>query len=285
MAPSLLAMDSLLDRYFLEEHHVPPIWIIGLAIIVQTIGGAVLALFNGLDVTLSAPEWMLCLIAGASFVGMAFGMIYAAEREEISRTVPLFFIYVPFVGTFSHLLFGEPLNGTVALGFFLIAGGAILLATKERFELSPALLPILGAAGAFTIYSLALKSLTSSLDLPSGFFLTRMAALAVFLPWGAKLMARTQRTTESFPMLPVMANECLAVLAFIFHMWAVTQGPVSVVNAAYAFRPLFVYLWLFLSYLFTKENIFHEIHTSWKDYLGKGLGTTLAVVGFSLVNP
>jgi drug/metabolite transporter (DMT)-like permease len=193
------------------------------------------------------------VIARGLTVGVMWGVgapliLWTLSREEVSRVAPIFQSYPLLVVVFAVVLLGESLSPLESAAAALAIGGALLAAVKRSDAGRLHVTSALGYLGiAMVIIALAqvlLKTVTDDLSFWHATAL-RSAGMSVVLltmnlrPAVARDLARFMRASRALLALGIDAGA--ATIAMILITFAISAGPVSLVNAVSSAAPLFVF--------------------------------------------
>jgi drug/metabolite transporter (DMT)-like permease len=243
----LMAVVGLVDKYVLTQlvkSALVPLLVLGLVGLVP--GLAILGLGGGTGLTW--PRALLGLAAGLSFLAMGYFYFRAAQVEEISRVIPLFYLSPILVAAAAYLLLGEHFPPRKYLGIAGLILGAFLVTSRwpPRFRLNRAFRLMLLAAVGLAAYGVATKYLLDFTDYWTVLALARVGMFLGVVPLLAR--ARHVMRTEAggrrgLKVVGLMAaNEVLALAASLFFTMAAARGPIALVNALTSTQPVFVFL-------------------------------------------
>ncbi len=241
----LMALVAVIDRYVLVnlvKSALAPLAMLGVIGLVPSL--AILALKGRSG--LGGTGILLGLAAGLAFLAMGYFYFRAAQVEEISRVIPLYYLSPAMVAVLAPFLVGESLAAGKYFGVALLIAGAALISLRWPLGLRPggaARLMVLAAA-ALAAYSLATKHLLSSADYWTVFALSRLGMFLGIVPIAlkhrrvlrAEVSGRRGRDTALF----MAGNEALAMAASFIFTLAASLGPISIVNALSSTQPFFV---------------------------------------------
>ncbi len=241
----LMAVVNLIDKYVLVhlvKSALVPLTVLGAIGLVPSL--AILALKGGTG--LEGPELLLALGAGLAFLAMGYFYFRAAQVEEISRVVTLYYLSPALVAVIAPFLLGESLTARKYLGIALLIAGAALVSLRwpPAFRRGPAVRLMLAAAAALAAYSLATKVVLSSGDFWTVFALARLGmflgTIPIALRHRAVLRAEVAGRRGRKVVLFMAGNEVLAMAGAVVFTLAASRGPIAVVNALATTQPFFV---------------------------------------------
>jgi drug/metabolite transporter (DMT)-like permease len=242
-----MAVVNLIDRYVLTRlvrQAVVPLFVLGL---VGLVPGLLILLVKG-GPGLSWPHLLLGAAAGIAFLVMGYFYFRAAQIEEITRVVPLFYLAPVLVAGLAFLLFGERFPSKTYLGLLVLIAGAVLISSRWPFQLgfSPAFRLMSLASLSLAIYTLLTKYLLAYADYWTVFAVSRVGMALGLVPFAfrhrpelkAVLAGRRGVKLAGF----MAANEALALAGSLFFTMAAAVGPISLVNALSSTQPFFVFV-------------------------------------------
>lgn len=186
-------------------------------------------------------------------VGLMWGVgapliLWTLNREEVSRVAPIFQSYPLLVVLFAVVLLGESLTGLESLAAALAIGGALLAAMKlsagGRVRLSSAIGYLAVAMVVISLAQVLLKTVTDDVSFWHATALRSAGMSAVLIPMNlrpviARDLGRFMTAPKSLLALGIDAGA--ASVAMILITFAISVGPVSLVNAVISAGPLFVF--------------------------------------------
>jgi drug/metabolite transporter (DMT)-like permease len=193
------------------------------------------------------------VVAKGIAVGLMWGMgapliLWTVHREEVSRVAPIFQSYPLLVVLFAVVLLGERLSGLELAAALLAIGGALLsgvhFTDEGRIHLSSALLTLGAAMLIIALAQVLLKTVTDDLSFWHAAALRGVGMAVMLIPMNlrpgiARDLGRFMRAPRSVLALAIDAGAAVAALMLI--TFAISAGPVSLVNAVASASPLFVF--------------------------------------------
>ena len=243
----IMAVVNLIDRYVLTrlvKQAVVPLFVLGL---VGLVPGLLILLVKG-GPGLSWPHLLLGSAAGIAFLIMGYFYFRAAQIEEITRVVPLFYLAPVLVAVLAFLLLGERFPSRTYLGILALIAGAVLISSRRplRLGFSRAFRLMSLASLSLAIYTLLIKYLLAYADYWTVFAVSRVGMALGLVPFAllhwpelkAALAGRRGAKLAGF----MAANEALALAGSLFFTMAAAVGPISLVNALSSTQPFFVFV-------------------------------------------
>jgi len=242
----LMAVVNLIDKYVLTrlvKRAMIPLFILGL---IGLGPGLLIVLVKG-GLGLAWPHLLLGVGAGFAFLVMSYFYFRAAQVEEISRVVPLFYLAPIFVTVAALFLLGETLSVRAFFGITALIAGAALVSSRwpPRILLSRAFRLMVPAAAAMAAYTVAVKYLLRFLDYWTVLAVSRIGMAIGLVPFyfGYRSELKTALSgRQGLKVAGLMAgNEGIALAGSFFFIMAAARGPIVVVNAVASTQPLFVF--------------------------------------------
>ena len=221
------------------------------------------------------------LSLGAGFVCFFLGL----KVEEASRAVAVTQVYPVYVALLAVAFLGESVNPVQWAAILLIVFGAMQVSLRGGSgHMLPRLsrgLPFLLATGVGEgVGFFAVKYAMEGLSIWTVIAFQQMGLLLAFglfsRPRAWRELAQALRDRK-FLLLMVSGESALPFLAVVLSLWAVSLGPVSLVAALFATRPLAVFAGS--SILSRKQWRIMEESLSPASLAAKGLSITMIVVG------
>ena len=190
---------------------------------------------------------LIAVVAGTAYITSSLFYFEAVKREEISRVVPLIYLYPLFVAGLAAVFLGEVFTPPKYVGVFLLVLGAILVSKRERLRIKSrkAMGFAVLAALASAVDVVAIKYLLSYTDYWTAFFYSAIGGLPLLLPLfflhGHKL-ARTIRTRGPKVVLAMGASEGLNEFGSLLFIVATSTGYATLTSALGSVQPFFVLL-------------------------------------------
>jgi len=277
----LWSISNILDKLFVERVFRKPLtYLVALLLIDLPIGLGVI-LWRDLSLV---PIDIIRVIVGCAF-GLSGSLLYmfALQRDEVSRVVPLFSTAPIILTVFGALFLGERFALASYIGIVLIFIGAwtiqvrgslvspfqsrsgwIMLAAATAWATEIVIFkPIVNTAGALTVttFAITINGAVSFLLLP--------------FVWNALLHNIRSNLTARRAWL-VLANEILNIGAYFIYFAAVGVWFASLVSAVSSVQYVFVYAWALviaplMPSIFTEER-----------QMGVGLRRVAAIVAIIL---
>lgn len=181
-------------------------------------------------------------------------LLYILKTEEVSRAIPVFHVYPVFVAIMAIPLLGESLSYLQWLAIFIVVAGAIIISLKRNstgytarlgrtFFLLLAASLLMAAADVGSKYALDYISFWNMYWLSSLCF----SGILLLISLRPHILKELSNIRQPRPTMAILVfNETLAVVGIVLFFWAMETGPVSLVSAITASRPLFVLAGVFI---------------------------------------
>ena len=264
----LMAVVNMIDKFVLTRwvrKPIVPLLILGLiglvpAFVVLSIQG-----FPSPSVEMLLPSFL----AGASFVLMSFFYFAAAQVEDISRLVPMFYLSPLFVSVLAAAFLGEVFPARKYLGVALLVAGAVLVSLRKKFKAfqrsGRSSWRMILAALCLAFYTVLTKRALAASGFWTVFAWTRLSMMAVLAPFFFS-EGRELRTTVCEHGLKVAAlltfNETLAMAATLGITIALSSGFATLITTLSSVQPFFVLLFAMLLSLFFPKILKEETDRS-----------------------
>jgi drug/metabolite transporter (DMT)-like permease len=241
---------SVVDKRLLY-HHLPGVSVLYLwiALVLTTYAVIVLAV-TGIPQGVSAQLLAVALGSGlATGVGLAL-MFLGLKLEEASRAIAITQIYPVVVAALAVLFLGETLAPFQWAAITLVVLGAMLISLRGDVPGS-ALRPtrgtpvLVGGGFGLGLGFFAAKFALEGLSVATVFALQQLGVALIFglfaRPVVWRQLFRTLKRRNSLVLL-LVGEGFLPIVAIVLGLWAISLGPVSLVTAFLATRPLFLFL-------------------------------------------
>ena len=246
----ILGFVTVLDKR-LASYNMPslPAFYAGVSISLLGFGTLSLAI-TGIPAEASWPALAISGISGLCWGGALAMMFWGYKLEEVSRCSAVIHTFPVFVAIMGVLFLGETLSLLQWVGIVTVVGGAFLISISSSqggmaLRFSRALPILLGASGLTALAMVLGKQALAELPIWLVFSMRNYGMGLVFIllwrpgAWGQ--LATSMRDWRS-ALLLIMAEFILAPFAVWLNVAAINLGPVSLVSAVVATRPLYVFL-------------------------------------------
>ena len=277
----LNASTVLIDKYIVTKTSIsrPGVYVFYVGII----SGFVLILLPFGVVNSPSPHTvLLSLDIGFVFVASIL-FLYRALKDANATDVIAWLTAVSALTTFvfSSLFLHEKLPASFPYAMLLFVIGVLLVGHFRFYARS--FIQVILAGTLFGLSVVLIKILFSTVSFVDGFFWSRMgnmtAALSLLLlPTIRRHVFQVTKNTTKKTGLLVVANRILGGLAFLFILYAIRLGPVSIVNALSSLQFLFIFLIIFFLGKYMPELYHHEFRSG--HVLHKVLSMCFIIAGF-----
>ncbi len=186
-------------------------------------------------------------------------MLFAFKTNEVVGVVPLVYSYPVFVAIMAAPLLGETLQWMQWLAIFMVVAGAFLVALRPRINgvgqwLGKSFPLLVMAALLFAGADVSGKYALEEISSINMYWISMLALVIINLSFSLRISVIKSVKNIKNPrstLIILLVNETLVVFASLTTFWAIQNGPVSLVSAIIASRPVFVFIIaLLLSRLF-----------------------------------
>ena len=197
------------------------------------------------------PDKLLIAFLSGVSMGVGFAlMFFGLKLEEASRAVAITEVYPLYVALLAVVFLGETLNSVQWAAILLVVLGGILVSLRgdpgrslPRWSRG---LPFLVATGIGSgVGFFAAKIALEDLSLWTAFAFQQLGMLVVFSLFAQPRAWRdlvSVLRNKRFLLFMLTGEGVLPFVALILTLWAVSLGPISLVAALIATRPLFVFV-------------------------------------------
>ena len=258
------SFTNVFDKFLIDKRVEKPL----ILTIFIRVGSAVPLLFIIPFVGFSLPgtEFIGWILLAGIFAAAGVIIFYKAiQIEEVSRTIPLFQFIPVFVLFLSFIFIGEVLGFFDYVGFIVLVFGGLVITAKrlsrilkvERVFWLVVLSSLLHAA-SYVI----MKHVLNNVEYWDAFILLWfLQALLIFSLLGSRRIRKDAKIYIKKigfrDKTIILADSIISLLAFIFNYFAISLGPVTLVEAVGNIQLVFIFiLALFLTRFF--PNILRE---------------------------
>jgi transporter family protein len=282
----LMAVVNIIDKFILTKWVKNPMLLVVFFGIIGLIPSLTIFGIRGLP-RLSGFNIFLAFLAGGAYLLMSFFYFRAAQLEEISRVVPLFYLAPFFVSIFAFLFLGEFFSSKQYAGIAFLIAGAMLISAKKssQFHGGKAVWLMTLAALSYSIMLVLSKHLLNHADFWTVFALIRTGMFLALVPSFCILARNLLRSfkEQGLKIIGFIAlNEALALVGSFVLTIAASLGAVTLVNALSTVQPFFVLLFASLLSLFFPKVIKEDVGK--KALITKFIAILLMVTGALLIS-
>jgi len=283
ISAACMGMVNILDSHLIARR-MPGFRSYLLAVSIFVLGwGIAICLLNPLPSGLGTIPLIVAVTAGLLRGSAVIIMLYTMKREEISRIIPIVYVYPILDALMAVPMFGEQLLMLDWIAILAVVGGAVVVSLR----INGGGMPLLGRSFYLLMLSslmlaasdLVTKYTLSYLSYWNVFWITSFCMSGIFLvvslrPDVWKALACITQRKQAWSLIAF--NECLAMTGAIAFFMALNTGPVSLVTTINSTRPAFVLLFAFIFSLVVPS--FLKWQGGRKALLIK-LGATVMIVG------
>lgn len=233
---------------------------------------------------------LIALLSGTARVIAVLIMLYNLTREDVSRVIPVVQTYPVFVAIIAVPLLGESLYPLQWLAIIIVVAGAVMVSIQHSSSgattwLGKPFILLLASSLLFALADISSKYVLDYISFWNMFYLTAFCISGVFLLVSARpyiLKQLSNIENRSTTLVIIFFNEVLAPLGIVLSIWALANGPVSLVSPIVGSRPMFVVLFaLVLSRL---APGFLKWQSSRRIIALRLIGTAMIVGGISFIS-
>ena len=284
LAAFLYAVVGIVDKFtitkWIKNPFVPPIIFGAMGFLFS----AAIYFFQGFA-QLSTFNIALAIFVGIISVVASVAYFKAAKIEEISRLVPMIFISNVFVVILAAVFIGEIFTLEKYAGIFLLIFGATMISSR-KFDFKPGKAFWLAMLSGFIWASTAVivKYLLSFADFWTIFSYTRIGMFIGILPLAYFylndfFLAVRKHGNKVIGVMSV--NEILALSGIFSATYAMSIGPVTLVQSLISVEPFIVFILSIIISIFLPKILKEEIDR--KTLFLKAVAITAVIIGAVLV--
>jgi len=289
LSAAILAVVNILDSHLVTKRF-PTLrsFLLPVGAIHLTYGAAG-ALVFGMPAGVDAGVVAVAIVSSCVRTAAILILLSSLRHREVSRVIPIVYMYPMFVALLAFLFLGERLAALQWLAVVVVAAGAVMVSsygrqpTLETMERPRSLLLFL-AAVLFAVADVTGKHALSQLGFWQLFWIgaTVMGATFVAISLRKSVIAAVRGIEGHGHALGVLGvNELIAPVGILISYWALERGPVSLVSALLSSRPLFVLV--FAVVLSRRAPDFLMWGVGRRLFLARLAGTLLIVGGIAVI--
>jgi uncharacterized membrane protein len=248
LSAAILAVVNILDSH-LVTRRFPTLRTFLLPVgMIHLTYGFVGSFVFGLPAEADASVVVVAVVSSCVRTAAIIILLDSLRHREVSRVIPIVYMYPMFVAVLAFLFLGERLAPVQWLAVVVVACGAVMVSSYgrqpsvESMERPRSLLLFLSAV-LFAIADVTGKYALSQLEFWQLFWIGAGVMGATFVAGSLRkpVIAAIRGATRYRRALALMAmNEVIAPVGIVISYWALERGPVSLVSAVLSSRPLFV---------------------------------------------
>lgn len=277
ISPFIWALTNIVDKFILSKRVKNPLGFSIVAGIVNVLIGIIFGLF------LSWKEIPIFNLAYPALAGLLLGgeMIFyyiTIEKEDISHTVGLMYLYPLIVAGLSFLFLNERISIQGYIGMSLVLLGTIIMSVNiNSIKLKTSIWTIINMILFLAAYEFFTKIATIELpELNAISINTIFTGIALTIGvFNKNIRKKFKYEIKNFKF--AIINEAITFMAVFSLYFAMAKLPATVVSSIAAIQPLFV--------LILERAVFHNIEgmVREKSFLSKLLPILLIVAGVTLL--
>ena len=210
-------------------------------------------------------------------------MLKTMCTEEISRVIPVAYIYPVFVAVLAVPLLGETLNWLQWVAIFITVAGAVLISVRWRgqkglAQLRQSFVLLLASSILFGVSNVATKYALDYLSFWNMYSVSDICYGTIFFLLSARpsvLKELRDMAGRGTALKLMVLNETMTLGGYLLSFWAMANGPVSLASTVMGTRPCFVFLYTLLLSRVFKGALLEE-------YLSKGI-IVVKIVSIGLI--
>ncbi len=284
-----LAATGILDKFILSRYIKNSAAYLVSLIIMQQLFALLILIFKGPEFVY--PASAIALFAGSFQIVLLVSYLRALQVEEVSRVMPLVFIYPLFVFAFASLFLRETLTLGKYIGALMLVLSAILISYKPAkakisIVLSPAVKYLFFFWVFVALYSVTAKYLLSFIDEWQLYFWSSLGNLLFCMP----ILGIRRIRMETFGILKkgykvlgtILLQEIFDFLGRIGFIFAYALGSVTLVASVNTIQPLIVLVYVIILGLFMPGILQEEMGK--ETLVFKFTATVLVVIGMYFIS-
>jgi len=253
------------------------------ASILHIIYGLIFLNLYSLPAGVPAFVWFIAAIAAITRTTAILLMLKTMCTEEISRVIPVAYIYPVFVAVLAVPLLGETLNWLQWVAIFITVAGAVLISVRWRgqkglAQLRQSFVLLLASSILFGVSNVTIKYALDYLSFWNMYSVSDICYGTIFFLLSARpsvLKELRDMAGRGTALKLMVLNETMTLGGYLLSFWAMANGPVSLASTVMGTRPCFVFLYtLMLSRVFKGALL--------EEYLSKGI-IVLKIVSICLI--
>ncbi len=261
-----IATTGILDKFILNRYIANSAAYLVSLIAVQQLFALFILIFRGAEFTY--PASLIAFFSGSFQVVLWVSYLRALQVEEVSRVMPLVFIYPVFVFIAAALLLGEALTPARYAGGLLLVLGAFLVSYKPAkaetpLMLSPAIKYLFFFWVFLALYATTAKYTLNFIDEWQLYFWTSLGNLIFCMPIliSRKIRSETYSLFRKGTLFlgAILLEEFFDFLGRIGFIFAYALGSVSLVSAVNALQPFIVLIYVIFLSIFMPRILHEEI--------------------------
>lgn len=248
LGTATLGASNIIDSHLLTKRMSFRVFLMLLAAII-VVYSVILCYLFPLPSGVEIGVLLITVIQGVlRSIGVAV-MLYVFRMEEVSRAVPVIYIYPIFVAIMAVPLLGESLAILDWSAIVIVVAGAVMISVRRRlsggFILSKPFWLLLVSAVLFAFSDIAGKYVLSTISFFNLYWLSAFAMCGIFFivsvrPATFRELKDIKRKDSAIGLL--VLDETISVAGVILGFWALQLGPVALVSTVNSTRPMFVVL-------------------------------------------
>jgi drug/metabolite transporter (DMT)-like permease len=250
---SILDSHLITKRFPSLQAYLAPVGIFHLVV------GLIVIAINPLPEGTSAGVTTVAFASSIVRVTAALLMLRTMRSEEVSRIMPVVNTSPIFVAFLAVPLLGETLGWLEWMAIFITVSGAVLISTQWDSEskgvrLRRSFVTLMVSSILFGVSNTGSKYALDYMSFWSMYGINAICMGGIFLIYSLRtsVLGEIKQMEQRSKALWLAAfNETIVIVGFVMSLWAMEQGPVSLVSTILNTRPAFVFVYaLVLSFFF-----------------------------------
>ncbi len=244
LAALVWAVGNIADKFILTKWVKNPLVILVFVAFLGLLSSVLIYFIKGFSY-LPVSGAILIIATGFLYNGGNLTYLWAVQKEEISKVMPLIYLDPFFTVILAAIFINEILTPLNYLGVLFFILGVILISSKDfRFKLNMASGIAILSAFLFAITNILEKYSLASTDfwtvfayLRIGFFL----GLVIILPLCMKDLKQTLKEPAN-KLIYILFFQSFSIIGTLFFIIALSYGYASLTATLAAIQPLFVFI-------------------------------------------
>lgn len=292
ISTALMGVASIIDSHLLSKR-LPSMraFLLPVSLIHLPVAAFVLYLFP-LPEGVGYSPILFAIAAGVVRSGAVLIMLYILKSEEVSRVVPIIYVYPIFVAVLAVPVLGEMLSYLQWLAIIIVVAGAVLISFERsplspgRWRLGKSVIALLASALLWAVSDILRKqALLAGISPWNAFSLYELCMVGIFLLVSLRPVILRQwrdHKEKKIALSYVLADESVSLVGIALQFWALDTGPVSLVSTIIGSRPVFVVVYSFILGLFLPNFLLRT--PSRLLMFTRLFATLLIVIGINMIN-
>lgn len=281
------SVTNVMDKFLIDKRVDHPLVLTIFVRTTSTIPLLLLIPFVGFS--LPQTDFIGWILLASVFAAGGNIIFYKAIHiEEVSRTIPLFQFIPIFVLFISFISLGEILGFFEYIGFVVIIIGGLVISSKHLSRLlkvEKVFWIVVFGSLLYAVSYVIMKYVLSNVEYWNAFILLwATQTVLIFSLMGSRRVRKQAKLyikkIDRKDKFIILVNSFTSIWAFIFSYFAISLGPVTLVEAAGNIQLVFIFLWAVLFTRFLPHVLKEEFDR--KITIQKISGILLIIIGVLL---